>query len=272
MTNHTDLGTAPPLPSLAPLLSQISAAHALPDDELLTEDAILSSITFLSSLPPEIHWLCTTTIASPSLIPVVAQAVQLWGYGEPAAQTKLATFKPIFTATLARCAGCAVEWQTSLRRELKRALSDVYSYDKTSTEGFFVELENWDVERLGAALNKAEEFVGIVPMGWKHGEVRVPVIECLAQPRLLLREKLLREWKVVVLGLERVPLELMEKWFPGAIFLIFDADERIMEIGEKMFRKRDTKISSDEFESEIFKPLLELVTNLSQQACAILWQ
>ena len=259
MPSHADLSSAP-LPNLQHLLSQISAAHAAPDDDSLTADSILSSVTFLSALSPEIHWLCTTS----PLLPIVAQAVQLWGYGEPAAQQTLSAFKPVLTAALSRCAACAVEWQRALRWELKRVFS-VYSYDESSTAGFFAELENWDVERLGGVLTEGRKFVEKIPMGWKHVEVWGPVVECLAQPRLLLRPEVYSKWKNLVSGFERVPQGLSEEWFPGAVVLIFDLDEQIVGIGENMFTKREAKIASNEFETEIFKPLSALVTNLSHQ-------
>jgi SEN1 N terminal len=255
----TDPGKAPRLPDL---LTQISSAHASPDEEELTAASILSSILFLSALPPEIHWLCTQQ--KPSLLPVVAQAVQLWGYGEPSAQQTLATFKPLLTAALARCPACAVEWQTGLRRELTRVFA-VYSYDEDSTEGFFAELEKWDVERLVGALDRARGFVERVPMGWKHIEVRGPLVEVLAQPRLLLRKDVWEKWRELVLGFERIPAELGDKWFPGGVILVFDEDERIVGIGEKMFKTRDAKIGTKEFETEILKPLSKIVASLSQQ-------
>ena len=260
MPAHADLGPAPRPPDLQPLLSQISSAHAAPDDDSLTADTILSSIAFLSTLPPEIHWLCNSS----PLLPVVAQAVQIWGYGEPVAQQTLSAFKPVLTAALGRCAGCGMEWQRALRRELNQAFS-TYSYDESSTAEFFAELENWDVERLGGALTNGREFVAKIPMGWKHVEVWGPVVECLAQPRLLLRPDVYSKWKGLVLGFERVPRELGEEWFPGAVVLIFDLDERIVGIGENMFKKREEKIASSEFETELFKPLSALVTNLSQR-------
>lgn len=254
-----DPGKVPRLPDL---LTQICAAHASPDEEELTASSILSSILLLSALPPEIHWLCTQQ--KPSLLPVVAQAVQLWGYGEPAAQQTLATFKPLLTAALGRCPGCAVEWQTSLRRELMRVFA-VYSYDEESTEGFFADMEKWDIERLVGALERAQGFAARIPMGWKHVEIRGPLLEILAQPRLLLRKEVLGKWKEVVLGFDRVPAEFVERWFPGGISLVFDEDERIVGIGEKMFKKRDAKIGTTEFETEILKPLSNVVGSLSQQ-------
>ena len=260
MPSHTDLGPAPRPPDLQPLLSQISAARAAPDDDSLTADSILSSIAFLSTLSPEIHWLCNSS----PLLPVVAQAVQIWGYGEPVAQQTLSAFKPVLTAALGRCAGCGMEWQRALRRELNQAFS-TYSYDESSTAEFFAELENWDVERLGGALTNGREFVAKIPMGWKHVEVWGPVVECLAQPRLLLRPDVYSKWKGLVLGFERVPRELSEEWLPGAVVLIFDWDERIVDIGENMFKRREAKISSSDFETEIFKPLSALVANLSHQ-------
>src|SRR5208282_1147947 len=105
MTHFNDSQNRPP--NLDPLLLQISQAHTAPDDESITEATIVASVNYLEQLPPEIHWLCTSS----PLLPVVVQAIQLWGYGEPPAQAALENFKPVLYAALSRCPDCAVEWQ-----------------------------------------------------------------------------------------------------------------------------------------------------------------
>ena len=121
------------LTDLDPLLKQIVQAHASPDDESVTEAAIIASVHYLQQLPPEVHWLCNSS----PLLPVVVQAIQLWGYGEPPAQATLANFKPLLSAALSRCPDCAVEWHMGLRKELKRVFTEVYSYDEGSTADFY---------------------------------------------------------------------------------------------------------------------------------------
>src|SRR5579871_2075488 len=97
---HTS--THPPIQDLDSIILQIDKAHANPDDESLTESAIIASVDFLQHLPTEIHWLCNNS----PLLRVVVQAIQLWGYGEPPAQAALAEFKPALASALARCADC----------------------------------------------------------------------------------------------------------------------------------------------------------------------
>ena len=148
MTHFND--SQNPSPNLEPLLVQISKAHTSPDDESITEAAIIASVNYLEQLPTEIHWLCTSP-----LLPVVAQAIQLWGYGEPPAQAALEKFKPALSAALSRCVDCAVVWQGGCRRELKRVFREVYSYEEGSTAEFFIALENWDVGRVAEGLENA---------------------------------------------------------------------------------------------------------------------
>jgi SEN1 N terminal len=242
------------LPGLDRLLRQIAEAHASSEDEP-TGAAIIASVEFLSQLPTEIHWLCT---GSP-LLPVVVQAIQLWGYGEPPAQATLAAFKPVLAAALARCPECAVEWHGSCRRELRRVFREVYSYDEESTAEFFLALQMWDVERVNAAFDNAMDILERIPMAWKHVEVKGPLMECLGDPELLLKEDVFLSWKKLFLGLEKLPAGVGEKWLPGAFVLLFDSDERVREFGEQMLKKRNTKLRVAEFDTELKTSLSTII-------------
>src|ERR1700738_1429995 len=179
------------------LLNQIVHAHANPDDEAITEATIIASVSYLQQLPTEIHWLCQTS----PLLPVVVQAIQLWGYGEPPAQATLAEFKPILSVALSRCPDCAVEWHVAFRKELKRVFTEMYSYDEGSTAEFYIALEEWDAARVTATLREAIKMMERIPMAWKHNEIKVPLLECLAEPGLLVREDIMRIWKELFLRL-----------------------------------------------------------------------
>jgi hypothetical protein len=249
------------LTDLDPLLKQIVQAHASPDDESITEAAIIASVHYLQQLPPEVHWLCNSS----PLLPVVVQAIQLWGYGEPPAQATLANFKPILSAALSRCPDCAVEWHMGFRKELKRVFTEVYSYDEGSTADFYIALDGWDAGRVAASLGEAIVMTEKVPMAWKHNEVKVPLVECLAEPSLLVREGVMKMWKELFLRLEKMPAGVGEKWMPGAMVLIFESDLRIKDFGEQMFKKRDRKIGYSEFEFNLHKPLVELIGRFSEK-------
>src|ERR1700737_1235321 len=114
----------PAPPGLDAILLQIHQAHESQDEEP-TSTAVIASVNYLQRLAPQIHWLCNSS----PLLPVVVQAMQLWGYGEAPAQATLATFKVFLIAALARCPDCAMEWYTGCRRELKRCFAEVYLYD-----------------------------------------------------------------------------------------------------------------------------------------------
>ena len=260
MTHISDNGQNRPR-DLDPLLQQISQAHTSPDDESITAAAIIASVNFLEQLPPEIHWLCSSS----PLSPVVVHAVQLWGYGEPPAQAALEKFKPALAATLSRCPDCAVEWQGRCRRELKRIFREVYLYDEGSTAEFFIALENWDAERVTEGLVNAMMVVERIPMAWKHVEVKGPLVESLAATNLLLKVGV--HWKELFGRLDKMPVGFGEKWLPGALFLIFDSDDSVRLFGEQMFRKRDRKISVSEFESDLLKPLVTLMKRGIERVC-----
>ena len=251
MTHFNDTQNRPS--NLDPLLHQISQAHTSPDDESITEATIIASVNYLEQLPPEIHWLCNSS----PLLAVVVQAIQLWGYGEPPAQAALEKFKPVLAAALSRCPDCAVEWQGRCRRELRRVFREVYSYDEGSTAEFFIALENWDVRRVTEGLVNAMHVVERIPMAWKHGEVKGPLVESLAEANLLLRAD--KHWKELFLHLDKMPTGVGEKWLPGAFVLIFNSDARVRQFGEQMFRKRDNKVLISEFESDFSKPLTTLI-------------
>lgn len=252
-------------PDLDPLLHQISQAHGSPDDESLTEAAIIASVNYLQKLPQEIHWLCNSS----PLLTVVVQAIQLWGYGEPPAQATLAKFKPSLAKALARCSDCGVEWHSGFRRELRRVFMEVYSYDEESTSDFYSVLEEWDGDRVQAALENALQVIERIPMPWKHIEVKCPLVECLAEPTLLVREERLRPWKKLFLGLEKMPTGVGDKWMPGAMVLLFDSDTRIREFGQLMFKKREQKIRNAEFDSSLRKALEILVKRDSQKVSSL---
>ena len=251
------------LPGLHPILQQIAKAHASPDDESLTDAAIIASVNYLQRLPPEIHWLCDSS----PLIAVVVQAIQLWGYGEPPAQATLASFKPFLTAALNRCPECAVAWHVDFRKELRRVFTEVYSYDETSTAEFYIALDDWDAERVIASLDNAIKVSERLAMAWKRTEVRGPLIECLAGPGLLLRVVVLKLWKDLFLRLEKLPAGVGEKWIPGALVLLFDSDGRVRAFGQQLLKKRDHKISMLEFDSDFRKTLVTLVERESQRVC-----
>jgi len=256
---------ARPPEGLDVILQHIASAHSSPDNDSLTESAIITSVSYLSSLPPEIHWLC----ASSRLLPVVVQAIQLWGYGEPPAQTTLARFQPILAAALARCPDCAVEWHGGFRRELKRVFTEVYSYDEKSTADFYVALEEWDAQRVGVGLESAMKIVERIPMAWKHVEVKGPLVECLAAPKLLLREVVCRRWRDLFLRLEKMPVGVGDKWFAGAVVLVFDSDVRVREFGEQMFRKRSHKIREAEFELDLRDTIAGLIIREAQKVLVL---
>lgn len=243
------------------LLNQIAQAHANPEDEAITEAAIIASVSYLLQLPTEIHWLCQSS----PLLPVVVQAIQLWGYGEPPAQATLAEFKPALSDALSRCPDCAVEWHMGFRRELKRVFTEIYSYDEESTAEFYIALQEWDATRVTTSLREAITMTERVPMAWKHNEVKGPLVECLAEPGLLVREDVMRIWKELFLRLEKMPPGVGEKWMPGAMILLFDSDLQVKSFGEQMFKKRDRKINYSEFEFNMHKPLLELMNRNSEQ-------
>jgi SEN1 N terminal len=248
--------SAIPLPSgLDAVLDQISQSYTSPDHEALTEASILTSLTFLQELPQEVHWLCNSS----PLLPLVVQAVQLWGYGETPAQTTLSKFKPVLSAALARCSDCALEWHRAVRRELRHVFIEIYSYDEISTTEFFEALANWDVERLSAGLENALQFAERVPMGWKHNEIRSPFIECLAESSVLLNEGVLKRWKNLLRVLDKFPSGLGESWLPGALVLLFESEPRANELGKQMFKNRGSKIRVPEFETDLRKSLLQLL-------------
>jgi SEN1 N terminal len=248
-------------PGLDLLLQQIAQAHASPDHDSLTEASIIASVDYLQQLPIELHWLCNSS----PLLAVVVQAVQLWGYGEPPAQETLAKFKPILSAALSRCPDCAVEWHVAVRRELKRVFLEVYSYDEGSTGDFYVALDIWDADRVSVSLENALRMAERIPMAWKHIEVKGPIIECLADPTLLLNGLVFKRWKELFLKLDKIPAGVGEKWLPGAFVLLFDPDSRIREFGEHIFKKRKRKISDMEFDADFRKPLADLLRREVQQ-------
>jgi hypothetical protein len=243
------------------LLQQISQAHTFPDDESVTEAAIITSVHYLEQLTPDIHWLCTSS----PLQAVVVQAIQLWGYGEPPAQAALEKFKPVLAAALSRCPDCSVEWHSGCRRELQRVFREVYSYDEGSTAEFFIALENWDVGRVTEGLVNAMKFVEQIPMAWKHVEIKGPLVESLADANLL--HMVNKPWQELFLRLDKIPVGVGEKWLPGALVLIFDSDARVRQFGEQMFRKRDNNILASEFQSDLSKPLMTLIKRESEKAC-----
>lgn len=253
-------------PDLDLLLHQIRQAHASPDDESVTEATIIASVNYLEQLPTEIHWLCSSS----PLLPVVVQATQLWGYGEPPAQAALEKFKPVLAAALSRCPDCAVEWQVTCRRELRRVFTQIYSYDEGSTAEFYVALEGWDADRVGAGLVNAMKIVERIPMAWKHIEIKGSLVECLVQPSLFLRERVYKYWRELFLKLDKMPIGVGEKWVPGALVVLFDSDTRVRQFGEQIFKKRDGKISVSEFESDFARPLLALIELETQKVVPIL--
>ena len=259
----TDPASKVPKPSVheAPVLQQIAQAYASPDNEGLTEASIIASNNYLQQLPDEVHWLCNSS----PLMPLVVQAVQLWGYGEAPAQEALANFKPKFAAALGRCSDCAVDWHLAVRRELRRVFQEVYIYDESSTKEFFTALAKWDVERLTLRLGDAFKAPEYIPMSWKHVEVKGPLMESLAEPDLLLNEAVFTRWKDLFLRLDKLPPGLGETWLPGAFVLLFDSHPHLRELGKQMFRKRTSKISVSEFEKDFEKPLLQLLAREFQK-------
>ena len=238
-----------PIQHLDSILQQIDKAHTNPDDEALTESAIIASVDFLQRLPTEIHWLCNSS----PLLRVIVQAIQLWGYGEPPAQATLAKFKPVLANALARCADCAVEWHLSFRKELHRVFREVYSYDEISTSEFYTTLDEWDQERIIAALRHALQVTEKLPMAWKHNEVKVPLLEALADANLFLKDDIYYNWKDLFLRLEKLPSGVGDKFLPSAVVLLFDADPRLRSFSEQLFRKRSKKLGSSEFDFTVRK-------------------
>jgi len=243
-------------PDLDAILQQISLAHSSPDDESLTESSIIASVSYLQHLPSEIHWLCQSS----PLLPVVVQAIQLWGYGEPPARATLSKFKPVLAHALNQCPDCAVEWHTTFRRELKRVFTEVYGYDEVSTSEFYTALQEWDAKRVIEELQNALKVVERIPMAWKHVEVKGPMMEGLAAPNLLLRENVFKLWKELFDQLQKLPEDIGDKWLPGALMLIFDGNFHVRNFGERIFKARDTKISVSEFETGLDRTLTELLT------------
>lgn len=255
----------PQIPGLPTIIHQIDKAHLNPDDESLTETAIIASVDFLQHLPREIHWLCHNS----PLLRVVVQAIQLWGYGEPPAQATLARFKPVLAAALGRCADCAVEWHVGFRRELQRVFQEVYSYDEISTSDFYNALDEWDQERIVAGLQKALQITEKLPMAWKHVEIKVPLVESLADANLVLKEEVYYAWKELFLRLEKLPSDVGEKFLSGGVVLLFDVDPRVRAFGEQLFKNRTQKIEATEFDFSLRKPLHELSRRLSQMVLNI---
>jgi SEN1 N terminal len=251
-----------PLPSI---LAQIREAHSSPDNESLTESAIISSVTHLISLPSTIHWLCHSS----PYFPVLVQAIQLWGYGEPPAQATLEKFKPLLSYAINKCADCAIEWHSGFRTELRRVFREVYSYDDYSTAEFYATVEDWDRQRLVGGLRTARTVAQKLPMGWKHVEVQVPLVEGLADGMLLMKMEVLDLWREVFLSLERLPAEVGEVWLPGAVVLLFDSETRIKDFGEQMFSMLGDKLSVTDFE-RIRKPLQHLIQQYSGKVCLTL--
>lgn len=248
-------------PDLELLVQKIAQAHSYPDDESITEAAIVASVDYLEQLPPEVHWLCTSS----PILPVVVQAIQLWGYGEPPAQATLAKFKPTLTASLSRCPDCAVEWHLGFRKELKRVFTEVYLYDDVSTAEFYIALDQWDAERVGAGLRNAIEIVEQNSTSWRHSEVKGPLVECLADPKLLLREEVFKLWKALFAKLEKFPMGVGETWFSGALILLFDSDAHIRRFAGQMFKKRKNKINTQEFDSALREGLDITITRELQK-------
>jgi hypothetical protein len=255
---HTHSATPPDLDSL---LQKITQAHSSPDDESITEAAIVASVQYLEGLPPEIHWLCATS----PIIPVIVQAIQLWGYGEPPAQAALARFQPLLAAALSRCPDCAVEWHMGFRKQLKRVFTEVYSYDEGSTAEFYNALEEWDAQRVIAALDKAMKAVERIPTAWKNVEVKGPLVESLAAPNLLLREQLLGLWKELFLRLDKTPAGVGEEWLAGALVLVFDSNPLVRDFGEQMFKKRRERIRIPEFDFNLRRALGTILERQSQK-------
>ena len=148
--------------------------------------------------------------------------------------------------------------------------TEVYSYDEKSTADFYVALEEWDAERVGAGLENAMKVVERIPMAWKHVEVKGPLMECLAAPKLLLRDAVYKRWRDLYLRLEKMPGGVGDKWLPGAIVLVFDSDPRIKEFGDQMFKKRSHKIRESEFGADLRDALAGLIIREAQKV--VLWQ
>jgi hypothetical protein len=248
------------IPDLEPIIDQIDKAHSSPEDEALTETAILASVDYLQHLPTEIHWLCNKL----RLLRVIVQAIQLWGYGEPPAQATLAKFKPVLASALGRCANCAVEWHIAFRKELQRVFKEVYSYDDSSTSEFYLALDEWDRERITTALKTALNITEKLPMAWKHNEVKVALVESLADAHLLLKDDVYYSWKELFLRLEKLPSGIGERFLPAALILVFDVDPRVRTFGEQMFKNRAQKLGTSEFEFNLRRPFQEVFSRQSR--------
>jgi len=251
-------------PDLDLILAQIAKAHESPDDESLTESAIIASVDYLQQLPPEFHWLCS----SHQLLPVVAQAAQLWGYSEPPALATLAKFKLFLERALSQCAQCAVEWHVSLRRELRRVFREIYSYDEFSTAGFYLVLDKWDQQRLLKALRYAIDNAEKLPTAWKRIEIKAPFVEAIADPNLLLKNEILELWRELFSHLQPLPPDVGDTSLPGALVLLFDSEPRISTFAEQLFKKRKEKVGSVEFDEIFRKPLAELIKRQSEKVLA----
>ena len=147
---------------------------------------------------------------------------------------------------------------------LKRVFTEVYSYDEKSTADFYVALEEWDAERVGIGLEDAMKVVERTAMAWKHVVVKGPLVECLAAPKLLLRDGVFKRWRELFLKLEKMPSGVGEKWLPGAVVLVFDSDSRVREFGEQLFTKRSRKIQESEFGIELRDPISGLILREAQ--------
>lgn len=151
------------------------------------------------------------------------------------------------------------------RRELKRVFTEVYSYDEGSTADFYIALDDWDATRVAESLGVAIAMIERVPMAWKHNEVKGSLAECLAEPSLLVRERLMKMWRELFLRLEKMPTGLGDKWMPGAMVLLFDLDLQVRTFGEQIFKRRDRKVGYSEFEFNMHKPLMELIERSSEK-------
>ncbi|KAF8428287.1 SEN1 N terminal-domain-containing protein [Tirmania nivea] len=222
------------------------------------EQQVLEALGALSSIPDEFHWFCDLTEESEHSSQESACSLDTSQRIEKA-QVLLKLFA-IDHGTL--------PWvKDQLIKQLSRCAEE---YDMAEIEGFFEQLNQWDVERIAPILQQCEQTIQTLPPQDRRlnnidKEALYAMFDVLCDPTLLQYEPLASHFRFAFSAIQQRKSKLkVDHDLPAMIVFLFDKDQGLKEWATYTCTRRLSRIEPTVFEKELLPFLTKTIRRAAE--------
>ncbi|RPB27518.1 hypothetical protein L211DRAFT_552360 [Terfezia boudieri ATCC MYA-4762] len=240
------------------------------------EQQVLEALGALSSIPDEFHWFCALTEESEHSSQEPACSLDT-SQRIAKAQVLLKLFaidhgslpwvKDQLIKQLSRCAECV---KTFHEKKREMFIDMQREYDMAEIEGFFEQLNQWDVERISPILQRCEQTILNLPpqdrrLNYIDKEALYAMFDVLCDPTLLQYEPLASNFRYTFSAIQQRKSKLkVDHDLPAMIVFLFDKDQGLKEWATYTCTRRLPRIEPTIFEKELLPFLTKTIRRAAE--------